>query len=92
MAPDVRTADPELAEEGRLADQTYARVVLPALRPEDEGKYVAFSIDTGEFEVDADDYEAVERLHARVPGVRAWLYLAGEYYTCRVRRRHEART
>jgi hypothetical protein len=52
--------------------------VRPLLRPEDDGKFVALDIDTGEYEIDADDYTAVMRLRTRKPGAEIWLERAGQ--------------
>ena len=57
-----------LAEEERLAEEVYDRLVRPVLRPEDAGKYVAIAFESGDFEVDSDDYAATGRLLARRPG------------------------
>lgn len=67
------TPDAVLAEEERLATDVYDRLVRPALRPEDDGKYLAIAFETGDFEIDADDYTATRRLLARRPGARVWL-------------------
>ena len=67
------TSDAVLAEEERLVLEVYDRLVRPALRPEDEGKYVAIAFESDDFEIDADDYAATRRLLARRPGARAWL-------------------
>ena len=40
----------------------FDRQVRPALRPEDNDKFVAIDIDTGDYELDEDDYAAVTRL------------------------------
>jgi len=69
------TPDTVLAEEERLAEAVYDRLVRPALRPEDDGKYVVVAVESGE--VDADDYAATGRLLARRPGARQWLIRPG---------------
>ncbi len=56
----------------------YDRVIRPLLKPEDDGKFVAIDIKSEEFEVDADDYAAVERLRTRLPSAEIWLELAGQ--------------
>ncbi len=67
------TDDARLAEDERLAEEVYDRLIRPVLRPEDEGKYVAVAVESGDFEMDADDYAATGRLLARRPGARLWL-------------------
>jgi hypothetical protein len=66
-----------LAEDERRAIEVYERLVRPALRPEDEGKFVAVAFETGDFEIDADDHTATDRLLDRLPGARVWLMRAG---------------
>ena len=73
------TDDARLAEDERLAEEIYDRLIRPALRPEEEGKYVAVAVESGDFEVDADDYAATGRLLARRPGARLWLMRTGPY-------------
>ncbi len=51
-------------ELGRLGAEAFDRHVRPTLRPEDDGKFVAIDIVTGEHELDEDDYAAVMRLRA----------------------------
>lgn len=75
MAPtEPRLSRDELARRGNDA---FARRVRPALRPEDEGKFVAIDVESGSYEVDEDDHAAVTRLHRRVPGAQVWLVRAG---------------
>ena len=73
----VATDDIRLVEDERLAEDIYDRLVRPALRPEDEGKYVAIATESGDFEIDADDYAATGLLLARRPGARLWLMRTG---------------
>ncbi|MBY0230001.1 MAG: hypothetical protein K2W96_12025 [Gemmataceae bacterium] len=65
------------SEEGRQSQEYFDRVVIPKLPPEDMNKYVAVDMDTGEYEVDEDDYQASMRLLARLPQARAYLFRAG---------------
>ena len=65
----------------------FDRCVRSRLRPEDEGKFVAVDVRTGEYEVDEDDYGAVARLRARVPEADIWLARAGEAAAYRMGRR-----
>ena len=78
--------DALLAEEERLAEEVYNRLVRPTLRPEDDGKYVAIAFEAGDFEIDADDYAATGRLLARRPGARLWLMRANGTAAYRLRR------
>jgi hypothetical protein len=74
-APEPRRSLDEVA---RLGADVFDRRVRPALRPEDDGKFVAIDVDTGAFEIDEDDYAAVTRLRARLPDAEVWLERAGQ--------------
>ena len=64
-------------EFARLGDAIYERDLLPKLGVEDEGRYAAIDIETGAFEVDADELAASDRLLARVPTAQTWLRRVG---------------
>lgn len=79
------TETPRSPEElARLGAEVFDRRIRPTLRPEDDGKFVALDVGTGEYEIDLDDYAAVTRLRARVPGADVWLARAGSPATCRI--------
>ncbi len=71
-------------ELARLGGELFDRRVRPSLRPEDDGKFVAIDVVSGEYEIDSDDYAAVTRLRARVPAADVWLARAGSPATCRI--------
>ncbi len=73
-ATEARRSPEELA---RLGAEAFDRRVRPILRPEDDGKFVAIDVGTGEFEIDDDDYTAVVRLRTRSPRAEIWLGRAG---------------
>ena len=83
----MSATEPRLSREelARRGEDTFARQVRPALRPEDDGKFVAIDVESGTFEVDEDEYAAVARLHGRVPGAQVWLVRAGYPATHRLR-------
>lgn len=64
-------------EVARLGGQVFDRCVRPKLRSEDDGKFVAVDILSGEFEVDDDDYIVLSRLRKRIPNADIWLTRAG---------------
>jgi hypothetical protein len=72
--------DPQRSPEefARIGSEVFDRRVRPFLRPQDDGKFVAVDIVTGDYEVDADDYAAVSRLRARNPAAEIWLARAGQ--------------
>ena len=73
-----------LEELDRLGSEIFDRRVKPSLRPEDHGKFVAIDVDTGEYEMDEDDYKAVMRLLDRIPAADSWLICAGYPTTYRI--------
>jgi len=52
-------------EIARLGVDMYDRHVRPALRPEDDGRFVAVDVGTGDYVIDENDYKAVMRLRDR---------------------------
>ena len=79
------TEDARLAEDERRAEEVYDQLIRTVLRPEDDGKYVAVAVESGDFEIDADDYAATNRLLARCPGARLWLMRTGPSAAYRLR-------
>ena len=73
-----------LAEEARRGQEAFDLHVKPKLQPEDDGKFVAVDIQSGSYEIDADDYQATGRLMARLPGAQIWLLRAGHPTTYRI--------
>ena len=78
------TPPDRLAEEARRGQEAFDLHVRPKLRPDDDGKFVAVDINSGSYEIDADDYQATHRLIARLPSARIWLLRAGHPTTCRI--------
>ena len=73
-----------LEELAGLGEEVFNRRVRPALRPEDDDKFVAIDVTTGEYEVDEDDYAAVSRLRARQPAADVWLMRVGHRAAYRI--------
>lgn len=73
-----------LDELNKLGDDIFNRQVRPSLKPEDHGKFVAIDVDSGEFELDEDDYSAISRLRSRKPAADMWLMRAGYPATYRI--------
>ena len=73
-------------EIARLGAEAFDRHVRPTLRPEDDGKFVAIDIGTGDYELDEDDYAAVTRLRGRRPTAEVWLGRVGQPAAYRMRR------
>jgi len=73
-------------EVARLGAEVFDRRVRPALRPEDDGKFVAVDIGTGDYELDEDDYAVITRLRTRRPLAELWLGRVGQPAAYRMRR------
>jgi hypothetical protein len=67
----------EFAQRG---EAIYERDIRPALEPGHEGEFVAIDIETGAYEVDADELAASDRLLARIPNAQTWLRRVGSRY------------
>ena len=72
--PTTRRTLDELAT---LGAEVFDRQVRSALRPEDDGKFVAVDVETDDYVIDEDDYAAVTRLRLRNPAADIWLMRAG---------------
>ena len=68
----VNTAD--VATVGRAI---YHKKILPTLGPEDGNKLVVIDVNSGDYEIDADDMAAVTRLLERRPDAYTWLERVG---------------
>jgi hypothetical protein len=66
-------------EFARRGDAIYEKEVRPRLRGEDEGKFVAIDIDSGRYEIDADELEAGARLRDRIPEAQIWVVRVGHH-------------
>ena len=63
----------DLDEIARVGADLIARRIAPTLPPADADKSIAVDVNSGEYEVDDDDYTAVHRLRSRVAGAEVWL-------------------
>ena len=71
-------------EFARRGQEVYERVVRPQITPSDDGKFAAVDIETGLFEVDADDFTATERLLRRNPEAQIWMVRVGDRAAYRI--------
>jgi len=83
----VRQARYSRDEFVQRGQEIYDRDVRPILRPDDKGRFVAIDIESASFEIDADDYTAIERLLKRKPDAQIWLARADEPAAYRIGRR-----
>src|SRR5207253_2501491 len=73
-APPARLSGDEIERRGQ---ELYDRLVKPALKAEDDGKFVAVDAESGDYEIDRDDFQATERLLQRHQDAQIWLMRAG---------------
>lgn len=70
-------------ETGRRGREIYESAVRPAAEAAHQGEFAAIDIETGEYELDSDDYSATEKLLARRPDAQLWLVRVGHVATYR---------
>lgn len=70
----------DVAQQG---DTIYERDIQPRLGADDNGKFVVIDIDTGAYEIDADEVVATDRLLAHHPQAYMWLRQVGSRYARR---------
>ncbi len=71
-------------EFARRGNEIYERDIRSQVDPNYTGQFVAIDIDTGAWEIDAEDYTATERLLKRVPDAQIWLVRVGHQATYRI--------
>ncbi len=76
----ARYSKKEIAECG---DAIYEREIRQFIEAGNKGKFVAIDIETGAFELDADEMSACNRLRERVPDPQIWLIKIGSRYVHR---------
>lgn len=71
-------------EFARRGDEIYDRDIRPQVETEqNKGKFVLIDIETGAWEMDADEITAAKRLDARVPDAQVWMIRVGYPYVVR---------
>ena len=75
-----RYSKDEFAQRG---DAIYASNVSPQLNAEDEGKFVAIDIETGEYEIGNDELKTGRELRTRLPAAQIWMVRVGRRYVHR---------
>lgn len=70
-------------EFARRADIIYDRDVVPHATADQIGQFVAIDIESGAYEIAADEHTAVHRLEERVPDPQTWLQRVGSRFTHR---------
>jgi hypothetical protein len=70
-------------EFARRGDEVYERQVRPLLTADDEGRFAAIDIDSGEYELGDEELEVCDRLRARLPEAQIWLVKVGSRFVHR---------
>ena len=68
------------AEIARLGDELFDRVVAPGTTPDQDRLFVAIDVDSGAFEIAADELSAGRAVLARHPDAQLWLRRVGMPY------------
>jgi hypothetical protein len=68
-------------------EELYRNAIEPKLSPNDVGLFAAIDLNSGEFELDRNDYLAVRQLRLRLPSAEIWLVRVGSPAACRIGRR-----
>ena len=66
-------------EFARRGQEIYDRVIKPKVQPEQKGLFCAIDIETEDYEIDANDYLAGEKLLVRKPDAQIWLMRVGHW-------------
>lgn len=88
MPETTRSPRPRYPKEefARRGDEIYERDISPRLTQEDQGKFVLIDIESGDYEIDADEIAASDRLRARRPEAQPWLRRVGSRHAYRLGR------
>jgi hypothetical protein len=72
------TEDERMARDEETALAIYEKSIRQVVTTADANKFVAVAVESGDFEIDADELPAVDRLRARhEPEARVWLMRVG---------------
>lgn len=64
-------------------DEIYESQVRPKVEAGNRGKIVAIDLETGDFEIDASEIAACDRLEARYPEAQIWIVRIGSRHVRR---------
>ena len=79
----MATTQPRYSKEefARRGDAIYDQVILPKLTAKDVDKFLAIDIETGQYEIAADEMKAGNKLRRRLPGAQIWMVRIGHATT-----------
>jgi hypothetical protein len=67
-------------EFARRGDAIYDRAISPSVKSERAGEFAAIDIESGEYEIDASELVASDKLRSRFPDAQIWLRRIGSRY------------
>ncbi|MBD2131462.1 MULTISPECIES: hypothetical protein [unclassified Sphaerospermopsis] len=70
-------------EFAQIGEQIYEMQIRPKIEAGNQGKIVAIDIETGDFEIDASEIAACDRLESRHPDAQIWIVRIGSRYVRR---------
>jgi hypothetical protein len=70
-------------EFAKRGDIIFEKDIRPRLKNEGHADFVAIDIETGAYEIDADEMAACDRLRSRVPDAQVWLRKVGSRFARR---------
>ncbi len=79
----VRQRRYSLEEFARRGDEIYDRDIRAHVEPKHNEKIVAIDIDSGDWELDADEDAASDRLESRQPNGQIWIVRVGSRFVRR---------
>jgi hypothetical protein len=79
-------------EFARRGDAIYQNDVRPQLKVDDDGKFAAIDIESGMYEIDADEMKAGNKLRKRFPEAQIWIVRVGSRSVHRIGGREQRET
>lgn len=73
----MKDSDQDIEEIRRKAETIFKREIEPLISEEDPQWFVAIDVDSGDYEINASDLVATDRLRARNPDANVWLRRVG---------------
>jgi len=77
----MRTTLPPKGQIAEIGSRYYREKLAPVLEPQHNGKYLLLDVDTGDYEMGADEVELHNRMVARHPGKIFYVTRVGYCFT-----------
>ena len=79
-------------EFARRGDAIYEQEIRPQLKADDAGRFAAIDIESGMYEIDADEMKAGNKLRKRLPDAQIWMVRIGSRSVHRIGGRERRET